>query len=193
MILFCTLQVVLIQWKGFQQMNPSLKGFCLISQLCGLLLFSLRDLKCVSQGISYQPICYNWTCWELELFQTFFGVLLTPWNLRTLSLIRLQHYLLVKWNPTTFPHVLLQHYLMPTSNRFHPRSPLPPKLCIAYFVGKSKRSFPAGTLYSQQEVTAAEALLLSFAGPAYNMKHATNEAVYFSIRRNYSYQCLPSW
>lgn len=79
-------------------------------------------------------------------------------------------------------------------NRFHPRPPPPPtpQLCIAYFVSKSKRSSPAGTLYSQQEVTAAEALLPSFAGPAYNMKYATNEAVYFSIGRNYSYQCLPS-
>ena len=80
-------------------------------------------------------------------------------------------------------------------NRFNPP---PPQLRIAYFVSKSKRSFPAGALYSQQEVTAAEAILLSFAGLAYNMKYATKEAVYFSIGRtyeqwNYSYQCLPFW
>ena len=35
-ILFCMLQVVLIQWKGSQDINPTLKRFCHISQLCGL-------------------------------------------------------------------------------------------------------------------------------------------------------------
>jgi len=52
-ILFCMLRVVLIQWKGSQEMNLSLKRFCHIPQLCGLLLLlPLRYLKCMSQGIS---------------------------------------------------------------------------------------------------------------------------------------------
>lgn len=51
-ISFCMLQVVLIQWKGSQEINPSLKRFCHISQLRGFLLLPLRNLKCVSQGIS---------------------------------------------------------------------------------------------------------------------------------------------
>ena len=73
---------------------------------------------------------------------------------------------------------------------------MPPQLCIAYFVSKSKQTFPARTLHSEQEITDAEALLLSVAVPAYYMKYATNEAVYYSIgwtyeHWNYSYQCLP--
>ena len=45
----------------------------------------------------------------------------------------------------------------------------------------SRRTFPAGSLYSQQEITAAEALLLSVAGPAYNMKYTSNEDKELSI------------
>ena len=81
---------------------------------------------------------------------------------------------------------LLDDSLESFSSPLPPDPPPPPNSALPTLL------VPAGTLYSQQEVTAAEALLLSFAGHAYNMKYATNEAVYFSIRRNYSYQCLPS-
>lgn len=37
-------------------------------------------------------------------------------------------------------------------------------------ISKSTRRFPAGSLYSQPEITAVEALLHSVADPAYHMK-----------------------
>lgn len=40
-------------------------------------------------------------------------------------------------------------------------------------ISSSTRTFPRGSLYSQQEITAVEALLLSVAGPAYNMKYSS--------------------
>ena len=48
-------------------------------------------------------------------------------------------------------------------------------------ISNSTRTFPAGSLYSQQEITAVEALLLSVAGPAYNMKYSSYKDQELSI------------
>ena len=48
-------------------------------------------------------------------------------------------------------------------------------------ISKSTRTFPAGSLYSQLEITAVEALLHSVAGPAYNMKYSSNKDQELSI------------